>query len=458
MALPRNWPRFVPSGGIVAALALGAACALLAAVLGAPLAAVSLLAGVFVTFLLGLVALDVGLSARAWAQSGVELERKLPKAFALGAPQVLTLHLKNPGSLTWHVRIFDEVDAFFGFDGLPQTISLDPATAQDARYRATPLKRGMASFGVVQLRWRSRWRTCEVLVAMGQSQSVPVYPNFAEVARYAWLAGDRRLSQMGIKTYAQRGAGTDFRQLSEYRAGESIRHIDWRATLRHGKAVVREFQDERDQCVLFLLDCGRRMRADETGVASGSGSHFDHALNAVMLLAYVAQREGDEVGALTFGNPHGQTRHVAPRKGAAALNALMNGLYDLEPTAAHSDYLAAAQALLQVHRKRALVIVITNFRDDEAADMRPALKLLRQRHLVMVASLSERVLRELTQQPIHSAAGAALNATAHAFAQARADAFKRVLGGDALSVDVEPAGLAAALVNRYHAVKSRGLL
>ena len=83
-----------------------------------------------------------------------------------------------------------------------------------------------------------------------------MYPDFAQVARYAWLAGDRRLQEIGIKTYQQRGQGTDFKQLSEYRVGDPVRHIDWKATLRIGKPIVREFQDERDQCV----HAARRLR------------------------------------------------------------------------------------------------------------------------------------------------------------------------------------------------------
>ncbi len=90
-----------------------------------------------------------------------------------------------------------------------------------------------------------------------------VYPDFAQIARYAWLAGDHRLQEIGIKTYQQRGEGTDFKQLAEYRYGDPVRHIDWKATLRLGKPIIREFQDERDQCILLLIDCGRRMRADD---------------------------------------------------------------------------------------------------------------------------------------------------------------------------------------------------
>ncbi|HMC15513.1 MAG TPA: DUF58 domain-containing protein, partial [Albitalea sp.] len=292
---------------------------------------------------------------------------------------------------------------------------------------------------------------------VGEAQSLRVYPNFAAVARYAWLAGDRRLADIGIKSYAQRGAGTDFKQLADYQVGDAVRHIDWKATLKHRRPIVRQFQDERDQCVIFLLDCGRRMRADE-GADARAGSHFDEALNALMLLAYVALKEGDEVGAMTFGSDPAEQRQFAPRKGAAALNGLMGALYDIQPRATHSDYVVAARDLMRVQRKRALVVVLTNFRDEDAAELQPALALLRSRHLVLLASLRERVLRELAEQPATGGAQAVVVAGAHLFAQARRDAFQRLAGRDGLLVDVEPAQLAAELVNRYRAVKRAGLL
>jgi uncharacterized protein (DUF58 family) len=104
------------------------------------------------------------------------------------------------------------------------------------------------------------------------------------------------------------------------------------------------------------------------------------------------------------------------------------------------------------------VILLTNFRDEDAAELKPALKLLRGRHLVLVASLRERVLRELATQPIVEDRHAVEVAAAHLFDQARSDAFARTVGNDALSIDVEPDALAVALVNRYHAVKRAGLL
>jgi uncharacterized protein (DUF58 family) len=311
-------------------------------------------------------------------------------------------------------------------------------------------------FEPAALRVRSRLGLADLQVRAGLAQSLQVYPNFAALARYAWLAGDRRLAEIGIKTYAARGAGTDFKQLGDYVPGMPTRHIDWNASFRHRRAVVREFQDDRDQSVMFLLDCGRRMRADER--SGTDGSHFDQALNAAMLLAYVALKDGDAVGAMTFGHDPSQQRNVAPAKGMAALNSLVARLHDVEPSSVHSDYLAAARDLMLRLPRRSLVVVLTNFRDEDCLELDSALKLMRTRHLVLLASLKENVIGELVSQPLVDTQAVTEVASAHWFERARSDAFRRLAGRDQLLVDVAPQDLAATLVNRYHAVKRARLL
>ena len=448
----------IPARAPVLALAGLSAAAAVALLLGAPLDYVAVVAGVLLALGFVLAGFDLWSSLRAWRAAPLRIERNLPGAFSLGVPTVLTLTLVNEGPQAWQVSVFDELDTHFAFEGLPQEHTVPALSRVALRYTATATQRGVAQFGATQLRWRTRLGCFEMRQTLGEPRRLRVYPNFAALARYAWLSGDRRLAQIGIKTYAQRGLGTDFRQLADYKTGDSLRHIDWKATQRQRRPIVREFQDDRDQCVLFLLDCGRRMRADEGALALKAGSHFDEALNALMLLSYVALKEGDEVGAMTFGCPPEERRDFAPRKGSATLNALMNRLHDIQPGATHSDYLLAAQELLRVQKRRALVIVLTNFRDEDAAELRPAIKLLRRKHLVLVASLRERVLGHIASQPLVHARDAVDVAAAHLFEQSRRDAFARVVGNDPLSVDVEPADLAVALVNRYHAVKRAGLL
>jgi uncharacterized protein (DUF58 family) len=141
-----------------------------------------------------------------------------------------------------------------------------------------------------------------------------------------------------------------------------------------------------------------------------------------------------------------------------ALNSLMSQLYGVQPTLAHSDYVAAAREILRRHNKRSLIIVITNFRDEDSDELGLALKLLRSRHLVMLASLRERVVRELAEQPLASADAALEAASAHLHEQSRRDAFVRLAARDALMVDAEPERLGVELVNRYHTAKRAGLI
>ena len=447
----------MPSRRAITALGAGAVGALVLLIAGVPIALVTTTAGIWAGGLMVVGLADYIASVRAWRKSPPRLKRRLPSAFALGARRPVELWIDVEGERSWQCDLYDHTDPTLLTDGLPLRLTLPAAQRVATSYHVIPTRRGRISFAPAEARVRSFAGLCELIVRLGVEDVRRVYPDFAQIARYAWLAGDRRLQEIGIKTYQRRGEGTDFKQLAEYRPGSSVRHIDWKATLRLGKPVIREFQDERDQCVLLLIDCGRRMRADDRQAGIGA-SHFDQVLNAVMLLAYVALKQGDAVGAITFGTTPEQQRSVPPRKGPQSLNTLMSELYGVQPTPTHSDYLAAAQDLLRHHGKRALVVIITNFRDEDGSELGQALRLLRSRHLVLLASLRERVVSELIAQPITGPDAALDVASAHLYEQSRRDAFNRLAARDALMVDAEPERLGVELVNRYHAVKRAGLI
>lgn len=446
-----------PSLRTVLALCVGAAVVLALLLLGMPIARANGLAFAFVLALCVACGIDFALTRRAWQDAAPTLTRRLPTAFAIGVSRPVTLVLSVRGRDRWRLQLYDRADATLQTEGLPRDVVINGPSQLELDYIVTPSRRGRVVFEPADVRVRSRFGLLELMTRLGMSEERRVYPDFAQVARYAWLAGDRRLAEIGIKTYQQRGEGTDFKQLAEYRTGDAIRHIDWKATLRFDKPIVRQFQDERDQAVMLLIDCGRRMRADEHQITPGA-SHFDQVLNAVMLLTYVALKQGDAVGAMTFGTPPGEERWFAPRKGTATFNALMGELFDVQPTPTHSDYSSAAQTLLARQRKRSLVIVITNFRDEDASELGHALKLLRSRHLVMTASLRENIADELLNQPLISNEAALEVGAAHMYEQARRDAFNRIAARDTLMFDAEPQRLGIELVNRYHALKRAGLI
>ncbi len=419
--------------------------------------------------LLGLVAAALPAAAPAWQLAGAgllliaaidvvrvgrsplpEVERALPSSLSIGVATTVVLHVRNETGRSLRLRLFDHHPPALRAEGLPLSLELPDGARSEPRYRVWPLARGSQRFGRVELRLRSPLGLFERHARAGHAEEVRVYPNFRAAAGYELLAADDRTGAIGIRRHPRRGEGLEFRQLREYRSGDSLRQIDWKATARLRKTISREYQDERDQQVVFLLDCGRRLHTKD-----GERSHFDAALDALLLTAHVAHRQGDAVGLMTFS---GERRWLAPRKGVGQLQALLNAVHDLETGPRAADFGAAARELVARIRKRALVVLISNVRDDDADELRGALRLLARRHLVLLASLRESVLAETLRSPVRRLDDALRASSVHLYLEQRRVALESLRHEGALLVDSEPPGLPVSLVNRYLQVKAAGVL
>jgi uncharacterized protein (DUF58 family) len=445
----------IPSRPLIALFAGGAAiCAALAftSVTASVVEGATLAGGVLVFALCGA---DLLLSVLDWRRTPLELRRHLPHAFAIGVPVTVQVSLDNPGDTRRLGRYQEYADPTLVMPGLPLPFDVGPRRRELLNIEMTPTARGLQRFDAGRVRLRSRLGLLDLDFRIGMSESRRVFPNFQEQARFAWLAGDRRVQSTGLKSVQRRGSGTDFDQLIEYQAGDPIRHIDWKATEKHDRPIVRKFQDERDQDVIILLDCGRRMRADDTQHGIGA-THFDQCLNALMLLAFVALSHGDAVGAMTFGVADGAQKRFAPRKGKQTLNALMAALADVEATATFSDYEHIAAETLSQRRKRGLVVMITNSRNEDAPQLGAALALLRTRHIVILANLREEVVALIEGQALTNPESALECAAALEYAHARDRLLKRLANHGVRTIDCEPRRLGVELVNRYRALKRSG--
>ncbi|HEX2331619.1 MAG TPA: DUF58 domain-containing protein [Burkholderiales bacterium] len=378
------------------------------------------------------------------------LARNVPGSLALGVRSEVRLRIANAAAMRVRLELHDHHPPSFEADGLPRRLELQRSQWTEVAYQVRPVARGETEFGAAEVRlfsplglWRIRRRT-------GLPSMVRVYPNFRALAKYTLLATDNRLSQIGVLQVRRRGEGTEFHQLREYRQGDSQRAIDWKATSRTARLISREYEEAKDQRVLLVVDCGRRMASKDDEL-----SHFDHALNAALLLAHVALRQGDAVGLMTMA---GVDRYVEPRKSVAAVNAILNRVYDIEPTLSVPDYHLAARDVMRRVRRRSLVIVLTNLRDEDDETLLPALKLLRTRHLVVLASLREAIISRALSARVDSFDRAVTHAAAADYLAARERTFRRIGASGALCLDIEPERLAISLVNRYLELKREGRL
>ena len=394
-----------------------------------------------------LAALDLASALRTPAPA---LERRIAASLALGVPVEVALRVANRSGARLRCEVHDHHPASFECEGLPRPLALGPREWVELGYQARPVARGEARFASAELRVFSPLGLWQIKRLSGESTAVRVYPNFRALARYSLLATDNRLSQIGVLQVRRRGEGMEFHQLREYREGDSQRAIDWKATARTARLIAREYEDEKDQRVLLVIDCGRRMASKDDEL-----SHFDHTLNAALLLAHVAARQGDAVGMLTMG---GVSRYSEPRKSLAAVHAILNRAYDIEPTLAVPDYQQAAREIMTRVRRRALVILLTNLRYEDDYGLMPALDLLRTRHLVVLASLREAILGRALSARVDSFDRAVTHAAAADYLVQRGRIFRRIGAAGVITLDVEPERLPIALVNRYLELKRGGRL
>ena len=287
------------------------------------------------------------------------------------------------------------------------------------RYPVVPSERGTGYFGAAYLRVWSPLKLFRRSLAVSAdpanaSQYLRVLADFSGLLNNQLSVIFEKSVQAGGQALMQQGEGSDFLKLREYSVGDAIRQIDWKTSSRLRKLMSKAYEDENDQDVVFLLDCGEQMRhqdvyhndsdidealhtdrllwqskLDGSDNMTGHASYFDKVLNAVLLLSYLANKQSDRVGLMTFG---GVDIFLAPNKGTTLIRHLLNETADIKPTMQTGDYLIAAQELMKKLKKRSVVILITNTRAEATEELTQAVNLLSKRHQVVFANLIEQVV------------------------------------------------------------------
>jgi uncharacterized protein (DUF58 family) len=315
-----------------------------------------------------------------------------------------------------------------------------------------PERRGAFEVTEAHLKAESRLKLWQRLLRYGCETTIHVYPDMQQLREYAVLARTDRLSQLGVRRTRRVGQDHDFERLRDYTVDDNYKHIDWRATARRQKLTVKDFQSSQSQRIVFLVDCGRMMTNEAMGL-----SLLDHALNAVLMLSYVALSHNDSVGLICFSDEiHA---YVPTRGGMNQMNRLLRASFDRFPRLVESRYDAAFRHLANHARKRSLVVLVTNVIDEvNAGQVQQYLTNLVGRHLPLGVLLRDHRLFDAVE--VDRPQGEALfRAAAAADVLAwRHQVLGDLAGKGALTLDVFPEQMTAPLVNRYLEIKARHLL
>ncbi len=376
--------------------------------------------------------------------------RQIPGRFALGVRTPVTLSIENRSSRALRVEVIDGLPAWSEADGLPWSGELPENETAHLTYDLHFTRRGPQRFTPAHVLADSGLGLWRRLIRVAEESETRSYPNYEPVVRFALLATANREEQMGIVKRRRTGATLDFHQLREYQDGDVLSRVDWKATSRRQTLISRDYEEQKNQSVILVPDCGRRMRAMD-----GELSQFDHCLNAMLLISFIALRQGDEVGVIGFG---GVKRWLKPVKGAASMPKLLNHLYDYETTTEPSDFTEAAERILARQNRRSLVILLTNLRTEDSTHLLRAVRLLQRKHLVLIASLREAEMEQRAAAPIRDLHGALSFGALCGYFEERKTLIENLRAHRVLTVDETAQNLPVALANRYLDIKGAGMI
>jgi len=401
-----------------------------------------------------------------------EAAREVPRISALAAVTDVALTLTNPADRAVSVKVTDDLDPCLrrvpeegGVDAWEKGLPVEVPARASVRcpYRVTPRTRGFLELGTIHLRtlspWGLAWRRSGVEV----SHTLQVQPGVRDLLRdRSGFAIRRRLRTPGLHRNRQWGEGREFESLRDYARGDDPRTIDWKASAKRRKYVVRNYEAERSQNIVLAIDAGRHMRERLSAVRE----RIDYALGACMMLASRAQNFGDRIGVLVFDD---RVRHVSPPRRADP-PALARVLAGVETRLVEPNYPLAFASLGRTFRKRSLVILFCDVIDGSVSRaLVSSLSRIGRAHLPLAIAIRNPALEAAATSEVGKAedarksAGGSSTATwyraaAEELVQARATTLQVMRQSGILVVDTPPGDTLVRTLDKYVEIKERGLL
>ncbi|HWB72443.1 MAG TPA: DUF58 domain-containing protein [Egibacteraceae bacterium] len=404
---------------------------------------------------------------RAAPPEDLGVTRELPGVVPLDGRAEIVWRVTNPTGRRLRLRLADALAPSLRAATRRARLVVPARGRAAGRTAINPSRRGRFALSEVTLRVEGPWGLAARQGRQVVAGVVRVYPPFRSRQEAELRLTRARILEVGLRSARGRGGGTEFDSLRDYQPDDEFGRIDWAATARAGKPIVRTYRAERNQTVLLLLDTGRTMAAripwaDDRGAGQPRAPgdwvpRLDHAMDAVMMLTAVSTRLGDRAGLVAFAD---RVRAVvAPGHSRDQLGRVTEAMYALEPELVESDYRGAFVETLGRFRRRALLVLFTELAEQAAAEtLLPALPLVARSHIVLVAAVRDpAVARWARALPTEAATAYRKAAAVQALAERRRTV-ARLRGLGAVVVDAGPGRLAPELADAYLRVKAAGRL
>ena len=394
----------------------------------------------------------------------IEISREMSSKFSLGVANVVTLKIINRSRHRLRMRIKDDFPDEFLYEQVLHDCRVSPMQHSDIVYRLTPLRRGIYQFVDIHLQC---WGVLGLIVRRRRvpaAMEIKVYPNLQAVRQYELLVKRGMLHQIGLKTSRQFGEGTEMERLREYSPDDDFRRIDWNATARQRKPIVREFETERSQDVMICwipVDSWHRRSLWKrphyllaTSTSQKAMLKLDYAVNTTLMTAYVSTLKGDKVGLIAFADRVHQ--YLAPKPGKKQFLTMLETIYALPVHPVEPDFEEAFKYLASKQRKRALIILFTDILDNDSAEgIATYVTQLSRHHLVVCVTLTDSGIVALAEQGTKDSKSVYQKAIAERLLQEKHATLEILRRRGVITIDVPAHQLTMAVVNKYLELKAK---
>lgn len=381
-----------------------------------------------------------------------KIVRKIAPKLSLGDANEVLLTVQNLSFKSARIQVTENAPKDFQLRHLTREFKLAPEEIGRIKYEITPVERGAYSFTHVSVRVFGKLFLTHQTYHIEVPDLVKVYPSYLQIKKYQLHTRRMNIELQGKKKQKRYGEGREFESLRKYTPDDEYRKINWKATARRGIPIVSQYQIERNQNVILLVDAGRMMRT-----LAGPMSKLDYAVNTALMMSFICIHKEDNVGLLIFNK--GIQTYLPPRRGKAQLNAINEALYNLEIDFSEPNYQEAFNYIKRKVSRRSLIMLITDIIDERASSV-----LIREftrlypKHLPLAVTLKDNHLEAKALSVPQTNREMAELGVAQMLVEERTKALRTLQLNGVLTLDTKAEDLTVNAINRYLEIKAKSMI
>lgn len=386
------------------------------------------------------------------AMQQLQVERHLPQHFSLHDENQVALEIDYQGQRGIYLSIYDEIPIEFQLRNFVLHVQAKSGEKERLTYTLKPRRRGLYTFGRVQVLAHSQWGLVQWKKAFGALEAaIKVFPSFLQMQRFEALVFQSQHAFLGIRRTRRLGHGYEFSHIRQYAQGDDPRTINGKASARAGKWMVNSFIDEKSQSVYALLLTGRIMRMPFDGL-----SLMDYSVNSALALLNVALKNQDQAGVISFSGKVKDTLLAGSKHQQLAM--IMDKLYQVEADYDEANFEALYSYVFQHIRHRSLLLLYVHFMSVESLErVLPELKRLNYNHLLVVIFFTNTELQHFSQEDPKDLEAIASQTMASKLLEDQQLMARTLVQHGIQCVHTSPEQLSSEVLGKYLELKSRGL-